>query len=262
MISYPIYIVSKGRHDNHQTAYKLLNEGIDFKIVVEPQEYDLYCENIESKYVLKLPFSNLGLGSFPARNFCWEHSIANGFEKHFLFDDNISSFARLNNGKRIYNYSPKECLISLEKLTDKYSNIAISGFNYAGFVTKTTSKPFTINTHVYSGMLIRNNLPYRWRLKYNEDVDLCLQALDGGWCTVLLNAFLIDKTSTAMKMRGGNQSELYKNNDVKMKALKASSLKAMWPQYAEVKYRFGRPHHYVSWGKHFQHPLIKRINNG
>jgi len=42
--------------------------------MVEPQEYDNYCSTIPKKYIHKLPFSNLGVGSYPARNYAWEHS--------------------------------------------------------------------------------------------------------------------------------------------------------------------------------------------
>ena len=59
---YPVYIVSKGRWENPITAKCFLQDGVDFKIVVEPQEYDNYCEAVGKKIVLKLPFSNLGLG--------------------------------------------------------------------------------------------------------------------------------------------------------------------------------------------------------
>lgn len=257
-IKYPIYIVSKGRSQNPMTAKIFLKNDIDFNIVVEPQEYDDYCKSIPPIFIKKLPFSNLGLGSFPARNWCWEESIKDGFNRHFLFDDNIQSFARLNNGKREYNYSPQEALNCLETLVEKYSNIGIAGYNYSGFVTKTTKKPFVINTHVYSGMLITNAIPYRWRLKYNEDVDLCLQALHNGYCTILLNVFVIDKVSTKVKMKGGNQTELYQNNNEQKKLLKSFSLHKVWPQYVKVVSRFGRPHHQVSWTKHFKHPLLKR----
>ncbi len=82
MSKYPIYIVSKGRAKTPYTANWFKRDKIDFKIVVEPQEYDEYCESIGKEYVLKLPFSNLGLGSYPARNFCWEHSIRLGAVGH------------------------------------------------------------------------------------------------------------------------------------------------------------------------------------
>jgi hypothetical protein len=259
-LKYPIYIVSKGRFENPLTAKYFVKDGItDFKIVVEPQEYEQYCNAVGKDKVLKLPFQNLGLGSFPARNFAWEHSIENGHKKHFIFDDNIRGFYRLNKGQRLRT-NGKEAINTLIKFTEKFTNVKISGFNYESLVTRETNKPFTYNTHVYSALLIENSLPFRWRMKYNEDVDLCLQLLSQGFCTILLNAYLIKKVSTVVKMKGGNQDELYKGNAPEKKFLKARSLELMWPQYAEVKIRFGRYHHYVNWKKHFKQPLI-RINN-
>ena len=73
---YPVYIISKGRYEVTLTADNLERSGIDYLIAVEPQEYDLYCSKFAAKRVLKLPFANLGLGSYPARNYCWEHAKA------------------------------------------------------------------------------------------------------------------------------------------------------------------------------------------
>ena len=258
-LKYPIYIISKGRYENPLSAKFLLKENIPFRIAVEPQEYDNYCSTIPREFVSKLPFSNLGVGSYPARNWCWEDSIRRGFKKHFLFDDNIRGFRRLNNGKRVKTDALTSLLV-LQNFTDRYSNVAISGFNYIYFALSDTKKAFYLNTHVYSGMLINNEIKYRWRLKYNEDVDLCLQALDEGWCTILLNTFLIHKVSTVVKMKGGNQTELYLNNDHHKKALKSCSLSELWPQYAKTVFRFGRPHHQVLWNKYFKQPLIRSRN--
>ena len=91
---YPVYIISKGRHDCALTAINFEKAGIDYLIAVEPQEYDLYCNSLGNHRVLKLPFANLGLGSYPARNFCWEHAKAKGHKYHWLFDDNIQCFAK------------------------------------------------------------------------------------------------------------------------------------------------------------------------
>ncbi len=253
-LKYPIYIVSKGRWKNPMTAKKFLRDGVPFFVVVEPQEYGLYCQSVGEKHVLKLPFSNLGLGSYPARNFCWDHAMAAGYAKHFIFDDNINGFDRLNNGVRRM-CDCWEPILTLQDFTDRFQKVGISGFNYDGFVTRETKKPFSINSHVYSGMLINNKLPFRWRMKYNEDVDLCLRALHNKWSTILLNVFLINKVSTTAKMAGGNQSELYKNNDHHKKMLKTKSLELVWPQYVKTVFRFGRPHHQVNWKKHFTHPL-------
>jgi hypothetical protein len=258
ILKHPVYIVSKGRWKNPLTAKYFIRDQVPFKIAVEPQEYENYCESIGENFVLKLPFSNLGMGSYPARNFCWEDSIKNGNKRHFIFDDNIRGFDRLNYGKRIRCES-MPALICLQDFVERFKNVAISGFNYDGFVTGQTKKPFQINTHVYSAMLIDNDLPFRWRLKYNEDVDLCLNALDRGYCTILLNVFVVNKTSTTAKMAGGNQDELYKNNDKSKKILKTKSLEMIWPQYVKTVLRFDRPHHQISWNKHFKHPLIKKL---
>jgi hypothetical protein len=53
--------------------------------------------------------------------------------------------------------------------------------------------------------------------------------------------------STSLKMKGGNQDELYKGNDPKKKLLKAKMLEAQWPQYAKTVIRFNRIHHFVDW---------------
>ena len=68
---YPIYIISKGRAYNPLTAKLFEKANIDYLIAVEPQEKDEYVKALGKKRVLVLPFSNLGLGSYPARNFCW-----------------------------------------------------------------------------------------------------------------------------------------------------------------------------------------------
>ena len=259
MSKYPIYIVSKGRAKTPYTANWFKRDKIDFKIVVEPQEYDEYCENIGKEYVLKLPFSNLGLGSYPARNFCWEHSIGLGAERHWVFDDNIRQMRRLHKGKRI-PCDAKIAIEALEDFTDRYTNIGLSGFEYTYFLMNTYNKPFKYNVHVYSAILIKNNMPYRWRLKYNEDVDLCLQVLHNNLCTVSFTTFCIEKISTVAKLKGGNQDELYKGNDPSKKYLKAKSLEEIWPQYVKTVLKYDRPHHSVVWHKHFKHPLIRRTD--
>jgi len=255
---YPIYIVSKGRYRTCLTAKYFLNDDLDFKIAVEPQEYDEYAKEYGKDYVQKLPFSNLGLGSYPARNWCWEDSIKKGFKRHWLFDDNIRGFYRFNGGNR-FSIHCRTALSIAEEFTDRYENIGISGFNYKYLMDPfTVRKPYRLNHHIYSAMLIYNNVPYRWRLKYNEDVDLNLQYLVNKWCLVQFLAVLADKTSTHAAMKGGNQTELYDNNNPEKFNIKTRLLKEMWPQYVKITKKYGRVHHHVNWKKHFNHRLIRR----
>ena len=243
---YPIYIISKGRAYNPMTALNFEKSKINYLIAVEPQEKEEYIKVLGEKRILVLPFKNLGLGSYPARNYCWEHAKNNGYKYHWLFDDNIQCFVKWIDGKR----KRINDIISAIKYVENYAkktNIDILGFEEPNFVVKPPKKPFKINCHVYSAMLIKNNLPFRWRLKYNEDVDLCLQVLHNGGITASCVYYMADKVSTAQKMKGGNQTELYKGNDPKKNLLKAKMLEAVWPQYAKTVIRFNRHHHLVDW---------------
>lgn len=252
---YPVYIISKGRYKITLTADIFEKAGIDYLIAVEPQEYDLYVKKLGEKRVLKLPFKNLGLGSYPARNYCWEHAKSKGHKYHWLFDDNIQYFSKWIDGKRKKWPNILSALIYVEQNAKK-TNIDISGFEEPNFVVKPPKKPFKQNCHVYSAMLIKNNLPYRWRLKYNEDIDLCLQVLHNKGKTSSCIYYMADKVSTANKMKGGNQTELYKGNDPKKNLLKAKMLQVVWPQYVKVVIRFKRHHHLINW-KIFQ----KRVSS-
>lgn len=249
---YPIYIPSKGRAGVGLTAKCLQRDGIPFYLVVEPQEYDAYGAAFGCDHVLTLPFSNRG-SVIPARNWIMEHSIAAGFERHWQLDDNIRVFYRLYRGERI----PCESGIALavcEDFADRYENIAIAGLNYKMFGVPTGKgmPAFHLNSRVYSCSLVNNSIPHRWRGRYNEDTDLCLQVLADGWCTVLVNAFLVDKIRT-MVIKGGNTAELYQG-DGRLKMARA--LERMWPGVVTTNRRFQRPQHIVKddW-RRFDTPL-------
>jgi hypothetical protein len=257
---YPIYIPSKGRAVECKKAVMLRSGGVPFQVVVEPQEHDLYASRFGSECILTLPFSNLGLGSIPARNWIKDHATEEGHVRHWQLDDNIRNMARLYKGRRL-QCPPSSALVICEDFTDRYENIAISGLNCQTFVvqarTEKDIKPFVVNTRVYSCTLVLNSIPYQWRGRYNEDTDLCLQALAGGWCTVLINAVMINKQPT-MTQGGGNTDQLYQG-DGRLKM--ARSLERQWPGVVETKRRFGRPQHVVnnSWKK-FDTPLIRKAD--
>jgi hypothetical protein len=98
---YPIYIVSKGRWEKPLTAMQLEAFGVPYRIVVEPQEYEHYSKVIDPARILKLPFSNLGQGSTPARNWIWEHAIGTGAKRHWILDDNLYMFLRFHGAQAL-----------------------------------------------------------------------------------------------------------------------------------------------------------------
>ena len=251
---YPIYIPSKGRHDRCLTADFLIEDDVPFCLVVEPQERDAYAAVFGEDRILVLPFSNKG-SVIPARNWIKDHATAGGYLRHWQFDDNIKSIYRRHYGKRLYCQS-NIAIAAVEDFVDRYENVAVAGFNYVSFLAPENKKPpFHLNNHVYSSSLILNELPHRWRGRYNEDTDFCLQVLADGWCTILVNAFLIGKTTTMM-MKGGNTDDLYQG-DGRLKM--ARSLERLWPGVVKTGRRFQRPQHivYDSW-KRFDTPLVRK----
>lgn len=254
MPKYPIYIISKGRADVCKTSKALDRMNVRHNVVVEPQEYEQYKQYINaSNKIITLPFSNLGQGSIPARNFVWEHSKDNGHKRHWILDDNIQNFYRLNNTKRIICNS-SSIFNACEDFVDRYSNVAMAGMNYTTFAMPSKKiKPFTLNTRVYSCILLENKHDVRWRGRYNEDTDLSLRFLKLGYCTILFNAFLIDKQHT-MTMKGGN-ADIYNKTNNRFEF--AKSLYDQHPDVVKIVKKWGRYHHHVNY-KAFNNSLIKK----
>jgi len=256
-LKYPVYIISKGRWESRLTAKAFEKIKVPYRIVVEPQEFNKYAEVIDKNKILTLPFSNLGQGSIPARNWVWEHSIKEGHKRHWIVDDNIRNFRRYNNNKKI-SVSNGAIFRAMEDFTDRYTNVALSGPNYYFFIAaKSKYPPFYLNSRIYSCILIKNNLPFRWRGKYNEDTDLSLRVLKADYCTILFNTFLQEKTTT-MSMKGGNTDEVYVDGDNRMKF--AKSLVRQHPDLVKVIKRWGRNHHYVDYRLFKRNKLIKKKN--
>lgn len=253
MNKYPIYVISKGRYNNCLTARELNSMNVEYTLVVEPQEYELYKG--VAKNILKTPFSNLGQGSIPVRNFVWEHSIKNGHSKHWVLDDNIEGFHRLNRNNKPKLQSSVFFKV-MEDFTDRYDNVAISGPNYYSFCKTTDKIPaYYLNTRVYSCILIDNKLDIRWRGKYNEDTDLCIRVLKMGLCTILFNAFLIGKVTT-QRMKGGNTDDVYADTNNRLEF--AESLQKQHPDVVKVTWKFNRWHHQVNYKPFKINKLIRK----
>lgn len=246
---YPVYVISKGRWESRLTVRALEEIGVPYHVVVEPQEFEQYASLIDPDKVLALPFSNLGQGSIPARNWVWQHSLEQGAERHWIMDDNIRIFYRFNRNQKT-PVADGTILRCVEDFTDRYDNVAESGLQYAMFVTrkKGTWPAVVLNTRVYSCILINNALPFeefKWRGRYNEDTDLSLRCLKAGWATFLFNAFLADKIATGT-MKGGNTDELYASWQ-EDRMVMAQSLVDQHPDVVRVVDRWGRPQHMVDY---------------
>lgn len=240
---YPVYVISKGRWESRLTVKALEARSIPYHVVIEPQEFDQYADVIDPKKIYVLPFSNLGQGSIPARNWVWEHAKAGGAKRHWILDDNIREFYRLNRNIK-HRTTSGSTFAAIEDFVDRYTNIALAGMQYAMFVPRRRIWPsILINTRIYSIILIDNSLPYRWRGRYNEDTDLSLRCLKDKLCTVLFNAFPADKQAT-MRMKGGNTDDLYQGDG---RLRMAQSLQEQHPDCVKIHFKWGRWQHLVDY---------------
>jgi len=248
------------------TSKSLETMSVPYHIVVERDEFDHYAAVIARDKILILDpvyqdsydtCDSLGdkksKGPGAARNFVWDHAIANGYEWHWVMDDNIKAFYRLHQNQKI-PVSDGTILRCMEDFTLRYENVAMAGPNYEMFAPrKTKVPPFVLNTRIYSCNLIRNDLSYRWRGRYNEDTDLSLRMLKGGWCTILFNAFLQNKMPT-QKVKGGNTADFYEREGT---LAKSRMQVALHPDVSRLTQRFGRWHHHVDYSR-FKFKLVRK----
>lgn len=273
---YPIYVITKGRWEKTLTIDTLEDMGVDFRICVEPDEYDNYVSNprIDEKKIIKLPenFSERKQGGIPVRNFVWQHSIDRGFKKHWIIDDNILWFYRWNQNiqKRVRD---GVFFRIMEDFSDRYENLGLVSCQYASFVPAVDCgrEGFIVNTRTYSCILINtelldDRLEERWRGTYNEDTDLTLRVLStGDLCTVNFNSLLSGKQTTGT-MKGGNTNTIYEWKDGESEESKRWSglqkkfdeLKENWGDivtYTTNRHKDGRPHHHISYTRIFKQDL-------
>jgi len=268
MPSYPVYIVSKGRWESRLTSKALERMGVPYRIVVETQERDAYAAVIDPAKILVLDPAYQrdydtcddledakSKGPGPARNFVWDHAAASGASWHWVMDDNIRYFLRLNDNRKIIAYTG-DILRAMEEFASRYESVAMVGPAYKGFVNNRSQSvvPFITNTRIYSCNLIRNDVPFRWRGRYNEDTILSLDVLKAGWRTVQFYAFLQEKLTT-QTMRGGNTDEFYVHEGTRPKS---EMLVAIHPDVARLAWRRNRWHHHVDYRRFKSNRLVRK----
>lgn len=264
---FPLYIPSKSRAETALTPRYLDKMNVPYRLVVEEQQYDDYLKFFPAEKLLILDkryqdeydtCDDLGdtksKGPGPARNFIWEHSISEGYDWHWVMDDNIEMFLRLHNNQRI-PVADGMIFKAMEDFTLRYKNVGMSGPQYFMFApSRSKLPPFTVGTRIYSCNFIRNDLPFRWRGRYNEDTDLSLVMLKNGWNTIQFNAFLQLKVRT-QTLGGGNTEAFYAEEGTMPKS---KMLVDMHPDVAKLTWKFKRWHHHVDYSRFKDMPLIKR----
>jgi len=246
-IQYPVFIPTKGRADSRMTIRMFDRLGVPYTIFVEAQEFDAYAAHVSAERISVLPHRDKGLTV--TRNYIWDYAAAQGHEWFWTFDDNIDDLYRFNRNLRV-RCADATVMAVVEDFAQRYSNTAIVGMNYRWFVKSNfVVPPYTLNTRVYSNMLIRTfatdrrGQPYRNITFFNDDTDLCLRVLKDGWCTVLFNAFLVEKQTT-MTVSGG-MTDYYEKTNKRLEFVE--ELRAFFLNVTATTEKWGRWHHHVDY---------------
>lgn len=251
---YPIFVPSKGRYGSCLTMKALDAINVSYRAVVEEFEFKKYAKVLGESKILVQPTHKKGL--VVTRNWIWDHVLSIGAKRFWTMDDNIEGFYRLNRNIKT-PVGDGTILRVIEDFADRYENVPICGMNYFMFASrKTRVAPFTLNTRVYSNMLIETDYrdprgaPYRNEGFYNDDTDLCLRVLKDGNCTVLFNAFLIMK-STTMTIKGGMTPHYVGEGRRKM----AEELAAKHQDVTTITRKWGRWQHQVDYSRFAKNKL-------
>lgn len=258
MPRWPIYVPTKGRWESRHTIRALEKIGVPYRAVIEAQEVDSYVSaGVPRERILVLPHRDKGL--VVTRNWIWDHALESGAERFWTMDDNIQGFYRLNRNLKT-PVADGTMLTAIEDFVERYENVHIAGMNYFMFASrKSKVPPLTLNTRVYSNMLIRTEARdprgayYRNEGFYNDDTDLCLRVLKDGHCTALFNAFLIFK-STTMTVKGGMTPHYLGDGRRKM----AQELKDKHPDVTTITWKWGRWQHQVDYRPFKRNKLVLR----
>lgn len=249
MMKHRIYIPSRGRADNCITARILEAEGLNYVIVIEPQEEKLYKSFYP--YVV-MDKNNMGISY--VRNWIKKYSISKEEKYHWQIDDNIKSFRVRKYGKNEKS-NAAYCLRRAENFVDRYSNVGIAGLTHTAFAFSRKTD-IGLNKQVYSCILVNNSVDVWWRTNTVEDTDYSLQVLmteNNKYCTILFHRLLIEKAPT-MKMKGGNTEISYSG---KGRMVRSLGLIDQYPGWFKMTEQYGRPKILPSriWSRFTQKPI-------
>lgn len=224
---YKIYIPSKGRPTKTKTSKTL--DGLNYVVVVEPQDYQDYCTVFPPERLLCLDKNDQGLAY--VRNFIKKYSTEMGEECHWQMDDDIELFKVRKRGttkNEIVN--PILAISIVEDCHSKYMNVVISGICADAFAF---SKKYAVqeNRLAYQCVLVSNNNSFEWDMGGTEDWFYTFNVLEHGYCTLAFHHIMTQTTPT-MQTSGGSTNIHFAGD--KRKTLYEEFIKR-WPGRFTVK---------------------------
>ena len=260
MQRYPVYIPSKNRAGKCR-IYNRIGNLQNYFFVVEPQDYESYCEAYGEDKTIAMPENDMGIAY--ARRFIMKYSLEKEQEFSWQSDDDLYFF-RYNRIIKPHKAPVEisEAFAEIETLVDKFTNVAIAGPSDGTFALAYKNK-IDINRQASSCYLLRNDTAYKFRDNVTSDTDYNMQVLTGGWVTLMFRTLIFNNPATGKQTGGCLDQNWYANQ---------RNLMRLWPSCFEQKhYRVGTNHteNFTTrtapsriWGKFQQRPILKDQHNG
>jgi len=233
-VRFPVYVPSRNRVETGRTARLLASAGVPFRLVVEPDQAAAYAARYGSARILTLPWDHEDgdrMGLVRARRWIQDHAAESGAEWHWQLDDDIGDFLVRPETKRI-SASPAVVLAGVEAVATRFDNVLAASPAIDAWVFNGQALPaYNANVGMATANLLNSGMPYRFRAM-QDDLDLSLQILSGGSCTVKSYRFLIN-TPRAM-IKPGGLTDAYVGGG---KRAFAEEVVEMWPGICSLTQR-------------------------
>jgi glycosyltransferase involved in cell wall biosynthesis len=118
-------ILTKNRPAKQKTAAVFDETGIEYKLLVEPQEQRLY----KGYDLIVLPENDKGIAY--ARNFILDYAKDKGIRFICMADDDISRFGRVENGRNVRDNTVVHAFFDLVKKYPGFAQYTINYWQYA-----------------------------------------------------------------------------------------------------------------------------------
>jgi hypothetical protein len=225
---FTVYIPSKGRPTTGCTYLQCKEFNIPYKVVVEPQDFDSYAEELGPENLLRMPLNDQGIQY--ARSFIKQHSTVLGEQYHWQMDDDMKYFTTRKDNKNVRT-DMLSVMSIVEFVTLQFLNVGIAGITSNAFAF---SKPRSAqaNRLAYGVVLIKNSIDNMWRKDTVEDWDYTLNMLEDGYCTLAFNHVNFVTPATGSNA-GGNQMTDWATQEKRKDFY--THFASLWPEYFECR---------------------------
>jgi hypothetical protein len=238
-----VLVASKGRP--HSNLFRRLEEeSLEFRVFVEPQEYEDYRQAVNPSRLVRLGESNLGLAY--ARQEVMDWASRTGLRWYWNLDDDIRSLGLAVNGACL-SRPCRQVLLAAESLLLGVRGLGQGALEYRQYAWRSPARAYGS----YCDVAVLNNVELSCFVSWREstgvkcDRDYTMQVLAAGYKTCRAGRCWFDAPRNASNL--GGLHDVYavvgrEERDVR-------ELVLLWPRVAEVQRKGDRVDARICWRK-------------